>query len=63
LLVGYWRSAPGCQGSRWRELKFRDAEHERGDQQQVSYRHAESRVIRPPRQERRRVPAREAAID
>ncbi|MYZ37921.1 MULTISPECIES: hypothetical protein [unclassified Streptomyces] len=51
LLVGYWRSAPGYQDSRWRKLEFRDAEHERWYQQQLSYRRVESRVIRPPRQE------------
>lgn len=51
VLAGYWRSAPGYQDSRWRKLEFRDTEHERGCHQQLSYRHLESRVIRPPRQE------------
>ncbi|MFE2246470.1 hypothetical protein [Streptomyces lavendulae] len=51
LLAGYWRSAPGYQDSRWRKMEFRDAESERWHQQQLSYRHLESRVIRPPRQE------------
>ncbi|MFE1555492.1 hypothetical protein ACFW6V_10910 [Streptomyces sp. NPDC058734] len=46
-LAGHWRSAPGFQCSRWRKLDFRDAAHERWYQQQLSYRHLPSRVIRP----------------
>ncbi|MET8827288.1 hypothetical protein ABZX40_15020 [Streptomyces sp. NPDC004610] len=48
LLAGYWHAAPGYQGSRWCKLNFCDAEHERWYDQQLSYRHLESRVIRPP---------------
>ncbi|MFD8019679.1 hypothetical protein ACFV6G_04545 [Streptomyces lavendulae] len=51
LLAAYWRFAPGYQGSRWRKMEFRDAEQERWYQEQLSYRHLESRVVRPPRQE------------
>ncbi|MGW4231147.1 hypothetical protein ACWEF9_17930 [Streptomyces sp. NPDC004980] len=51
VLAGYWRSAPGHQGSRWRRLEFRDAEQERWYHQQLSHRHPESRVIRPQRRE------------
>ncbi|MFD9338326.1 hypothetical protein ACFWBF_28585 [Streptomyces sp. NPDC060028] len=51
VLAGYWRSAPGHQDSRWRKLEFRDADHERWYHQQLSYRHLETRAIRPPRQE------------
>ncbi|MFF4421545.1 hypothetical protein ACFY04_12285 [Streptomyces sp. NPDC001549] len=50
VLAGYWRSAPGYQDSRWCKLNFRDAGHERWYDQQRSYRHLESRVIRPPGQ-------------
>ncbi|MFF1840011.1 hypothetical protein ACFVXE_38610 [Streptomyces sp. NPDC058231] len=47
-LAGYWHFVPGYQGTRWCKLNFRDAEHERWYDQQLSYRHLESRVIRPP---------------
>lgn len=47
-LAGYWHSAPGYQGSRWCQLNFRDAVHERWYDQQLSYRHLETRVVRPP---------------
>ncbi|MER6912629.1 hypothetical protein ABT354_13245 [Streptomyces sp. NPDC000594] len=47
LLAGHWRSAPGYQGSRWSEIRFRDAEQECWYNQQLAHRHVETRIIRP----------------
>ncbi|MFI1018135.1 hypothetical protein [Streptomyces sp. NPDC020965] len=44
-LAGHWRSAPGYQGTRWSEIRFRDAERERWYNQQLAHRRLESRVI------------------
>lgn len=47
LLAGHGRFAPGYQETRWSEIRFRDAEEERWYKQQLTYRHVETRIIRP----------------
>lgn len=41
-LVGHYRSVPGYQGSRWREIRWRDAERERWYERQLAHRDPES---------------------